>query len=45
MAKAGLDVVEKIDRFVENPEASQASGSEERQQEGGGHKQHKTGNK
>ena len=34
MARAGLDVVEKIDRFVEEPEGPKASDVEDRNQEG-----------
>jgi hypothetical protein len=38
MVRAGLDVVEKIDRFVEEPEAAEAGNVEDRNQEGSSHK-------
>ncbi len=39
MAQRKLDVVEKIDGFVEEPEAGEAGGGQQRQQESGGHMQ------
>ncbi|GAB3577793.1 hypothetical protein GCM10027345_16070 [Hymenobacter daeguensis] len=38
MAMAGLDVVEKIDRFVEEPEAAEAGGGEEGDEQQGSHR-------
>lgn len=37
MARAGLDVVEKIDRFVEEPEGTEAGNVEDRNHEGSSH--------
>ena len=37
MAMAGLDVVEKIDRFVEEPEGTEAGNVEDRSHEGSSH--------
>ena len=34
MARTGLDVVEKIDRFVEKPEAAETGNVEDRNQQG-----------
>jgi uncharacterized membrane protein len=38
MAMAGLDVVEKIDRFVEEPEAAEAGSVEDGDEDDGTHK-------
>jgi hypothetical protein len=38
MAMAGLDVIEKIDRFVEEPEGTKAGDVEDRNHEGSSHK-------
>ena len=37
MARAGLDMVEKVDRFIEEPEAAEAGNVEDRNQKGSSH--------
>ena len=37
MARAGLDVVEKIDRFIEEPKAAEAGHVEDRNENERGH--------
>jgi hypothetical protein len=38
MVQTGLDVVEKVDRFVEEPEAAEAGDVQNRDEQNGSHK-------